>query len=246
MGIYINHPGVYMNDNELVEPNQMEFKRDYLSDMLEQHRASIQTVHQKVSRIQNSQLQWNQQQLMKWGSFDLRFSELKNQVKNSIVKVEAQNLKFEQILNHEQQINDSLSNQVNSISNSQKEIVKNHALMEDKQREVIELLKELAVINEAMMKRIEQVAFMNEQMKEKLDEQYQLNDQMVSQVSYIEESQKDVLNRVDCNEGLMEKIIRQIDHLRTILFERSNFIEEKIEKVYQNSSDYIEKLKNGI
>lgn len=96
------------------------------------------------------------------------------------------------------------------------------------------------------MKRIEQVAFMNEQMKEKLDEQYQLNDQMVSQVSYIEESQKDVLNRVDCNEGLMEKIIRQIDHLRTILFERSNFIEEKIEKVYQNSSDYIEKLKNGI
>lgn len=132
-----------MNDNELVEPNQMEFKRDYLSDMLEQHRASIQTVHQKVSRIQNSQLQWNQQQLMKWGSFDLRFSELKNQVKNSIEKVEAQNLKFEQILNHEQQINDSLSNQVNSISNSQKEIVKNHALMEDKQREVIELFKRI-------------------------------------------------------------------------------------------------------
>lgn len=81
--------------------------------------------------------------------------------------------------------------------------------------------------------------------KEKLEERIQAhsehNQQLVHQMTFIEEAQKDVLDRVDNNEGLIEKVMRQIDHLRSILFERTNDLEEKIEKVLQNSVTFFKK-----
>lgn len=246
MGLYINHPGVFMNTGKLVEPNQVEFKRDHLSELFEQHLAYTQNLQEKVSHMSNSQQHWNQQQLRQWGSFDLRLGELKQQVINSIERLEAQNQKIEQTMYHEQQANDNLFNQVNKISNSQKEIVTKFDVVEEEQKGIIDILNELTVVNDAMMKRLEQVTSMSEQMNGKMEEQYQLNEQIINQISSLKDSQNEVLNRVDSHEGLMEKIMRQIDHLREIVYERSSFLEEKVEKIYQNSSAYFQKLKNGI
>ena len=38
---------------------------------------------------------------------------------------------------------------------------------------------------------------------------------------------------LDKLKGLMEKVLLQIDHLRSILYERINFLDEKFEKAYE-------------
>ena len=55
----------------------------------------------------------------------------------------------------------------------------------------------------------------------------------IESINNMEETQNKLANRVESQEGLMEKVLRQIDHLRSILYERTNFLDEKIEKAYE-------------
>ena len=62
------------------------------------------------------------------------------------------------------------------------------------------------------------------------------NKTMADQIANIEETQNKLSTRVESQEGLMEKVLRQIDHLRSILYERTSFLDGKIEKVYEYSN----------
>ncbi|MDQ6597448.1 hypothetical protein E2K98_06635 [Bacillus salipaludis] len=54
-----------------------------------------------------------------------------------------------------------------------------------------------------------------------------------------------VLTRLDRQEALTEKILRQINHIRSILFERTNYLATKIEDGYKVTSTYVYKLMTG-
>ncbi|CAM4078550.1 hypothetical protein [Lederbergia lenta] len=43
----------------------------------------------------------------------------------------------------------------------------------------------------------------------------------------------------------MEKVVRQIDHIRSILFERMTYLAEKVENGYRLTSSYVYKLMTG-
>lgn len=109
--------------------------------------------------------------------------------------------------------------------------------------EIVNRLDQFGVGNNEVVNRLEQVKSANEKMMSKIDEQHTLHQTMAKQVSTINKSQKELVNRVDAQEGLMEKIIHQIDNVRFNLFERTNFLEEKIEKLYKSSIEYIQKVK---
>lgn len=57
--------------------------------------------------------------------------------------------------------------------------------------------------------------------------------------------QTDVLKRLDHQEALTEKIYRQLNHLRSIIFERTNYLATKVEEGYKITSSYIYKLMTG-
>lgn len=56
------------------------------------------------------------------------------------------------------------------------------------------------------------------------------------------DKQDEVLNRLEHQEALTEKITRQIEYFRSILFERTNYLAEKIESGYHHTSSYIANL----
>jgi len=60
-----------------------------------------------------------------------------------------------------------------------------------------------------------------------------------------EEFQTGVLNRLDTQEALTEKISRQLNHIRSIIFERTDYIATKLEDSYKKTSAYVYKLMNG-
>jgi len=60
-----------------------------------------------------------------------------------------------------------------------------------------------------------------------------------------EDAQQDILNRLENQEALAEKILREVQHFRSILFERAHHLAEKIEDSYSLTSSYIHKLMSG-
>lgn len=72
-----------------------------------------------------------------------------------------------------------------------------------------------------------------------------LQKQLSEKISKQEEFQTGVLNRLDQQEALTEKIFRQINHIRSILFERTNYLAEKIDEGYKITSSYVYNLMTG-
>ena len=85
----------------------------------------------------------------------------------------------------------------------------------------------------------------NEELIMKMDQQFELQQKMEAQVSKQENRQNEVMNRLENQEVLSEKMARQLDSLRSALYERTHYLAEKIEESYSSTSSYINKLVNG-
>lgn len=239
MALFMNqsqHPGVYMNTGKLIEPNQEEFRKDYLTELLEEQQASNKSIHQAINSLRNSHKQLNQGQLSKWKEVNNRLTELKElhshhekkevELREWLKKLQISNDSFRKTMKNEHQAINNLMNQIDSIHRSHGELSNQ--------------LNHLEAANDGVVNQLEQVGLTSEQLISKIDEQWTLSQQMAQQISTIENNQIKVLHQVDNQEGIMEKIIHQIDNVRFILFERTNFLDNKIEKVIE----YIQKIKN--
>lgn len=89
---------------------------------------------------------------------------------------------------------------------------------------------------------LEKYSGKSEELSLKIEQQIELQKEMSLQISKQEDFQHDVINRLDKQEALTEKMIRKMDHFRSILYERTNFLTEKIEKGYHSTSAYIHKI----
>jgi hypothetical protein len=78
-----------------------------------------------------------------------------------------------------------------------------------------------------------------------LKTQEELQKQLSEKFNQQEEFQSGVLTRLDQQEALTEKIFRQINHIRSILFERTNYLAEKIDEGYKITSSYVYNLMTG-
>lgn len=54
-----------------------------------------------------------------------------------------------------------------------------------------------------------------------------------------------MLKRLDTQEALLDKLGRQLNHVRSILFERTNYLVDKIDEGYKLTSSYVYKLMTG-
>ena len=85
----------------------------------------------------------------------------------------------------------------------------------------------------------------NEELILKMDQQLELQQKMEAQVAKQENRQNEVISRLENQEALSEKMARQLDSLRSALYERTHYLAEKIEESYSTTSTYISKLING-
>ncbi|MCP8970020.1 hypothetical protein [Ectobacillus ponti] len=78
----------------------------------------------------------------------------------------------------------------------------------------------------------------NEKLSAQLSEQLTMHEKTA-------QFQETVLQRLDQQEALTEKMSRQLQHIRSILFERTNYLAAKIEDGYKLTSAYVYKLMTG-
>ncbi|MDF2855984.1 MAG: hypothetical protein K0Q87_1835 [Neobacillus sp.] len=125
------------------------------------------------------------------------------------------------------------------IVNSQlKEISNNNLLHKQSEEQILEWIKVLDERNSRL-----QAA--NELLASKINEQVELQKQLSQEFTKQEEFQTEVLSRLDKQEALTEKIYRQLNHIRSILFERTNYLAEKMDEGYKLTSSYVYNLMTG-
>ncbi|AOV07096.1 hypothetical protein [Sporosarcina ureilytica] len=98
--------------------------------------------------------------------------------------------------------------------------------------------------DEQAVKSMAQLHEENKLLSEKIEQQFNLQKEMSEKLSNHEAFQTEVIERLENQEALAEKILRKIDHFRSILYERTNFLSEKIGKGYEATSAYMTKFIN--
>ncbi len=140
-----------------------------------------------------------------------------------------------EIIDEQQQANVSLINSINEIKNqflNQKVVQASHW---DK---VTNQLNELTISNQHHKEYEELIIDL-------LKTQEELQKQLAEKISKQEEFQTEVFTRLEQQEALTEKIFRQVNHIRSILFERTNYLAEKIDEGYKMTSSYVYNLMTG-
>lgn len=124
---------------------------------------------------------------------------------------------------------------------------------------VLEKLNVVSDENKQLQETIEKDHLSTQDYLDKIDEIYDLNQMLSKQLEVFDEVsqqisgqidkqssvQHDVLNRLENQEALTEKALRQISHFRNTLFERTNFLAEKIENNYKRTASYVYQLLMG-
>ncbi len=259
MGLFMNkkqHPNIYKNLGALIEPNQVEYCINAFTEFVKEQKASNKSLNKAIDGVSSTQDKFHLQQKRQWQEMEQRIYELRilhkehekleKQVMTWLQRLENKQSNLQTLIQNEQKDKKELLMQVQNLTNAQEEVISElNELVEAK--EILKLRFELlASFKDEVMDQFQLVNAANEQMLSKMDEQTALHHQISDKITNLEETQKVVIDRVDGQEGIIEKVIHQIDNVRFILFERTNYLEDKIEKVYQQAVGYIQKVKNHI
>ncbi len=258
MGLFINeyqNPGVFKNTAEIKAPNQTEYRCNHLSEFILDQNTANEAFLRAIKGLRKSQYHYGHQQITQSYEMNAKLQELKElnikhelvekQVYNWLEKLEQQNHTIQLLIKDEQLGKNDLTVQIEKLDDTQNAIMSRLEHAEVTQVCIVNKLEDLSLENKEVLSHIEKVDIFNDEIMNKVNEQNQFRQIINEQFNNLEDGQKELTNRVDNQEGLMEKILRQIDHVRTSLFERTSFLEEKMEKIYHASIASYQKIKNG-
>lgn len=230
MGLFMNkgeHPDVFMNRGNIAEPNQAYFKMDYFQELMKEQEKVNDSLFKSYRNLSFHYHEQKKTQARHWKDVtnqlnDLRESNLQHQKFESnamewLTMLEENNVKLQSVLEKEGLLKQEIMDQINDVSQSNQEIV-NH---------------------------LGKYEITNQQITEQMEELFDLHKQLSDQFSKHDDDQSKVLGQLENQEALMEKTYRQINNIRSILFERASFLAEKIENSYNLTSSFIYKLFSG-
>ena len=140
-----------------------------------------------------------------------------------------------EVIDEQQQANVSLINAINEMKH---QFLNQEVVQANNWDKIANQLNEIRTSNQKH-KQYEELII------DLLKTQEELQKQLSEKISKQEEFQTGVLIRLDQQEALTEKIPRQLNHIRSILFERTNYLAAKIDEGYKITSSYVYNLMTG-
>lgn len=230
MGLFINngkHPEVYKNREILHEQNQEIHRIDFLTEIVQMQQRTNSSLSQSLDELKEHHQKQKE-------SLAVQSHEIRDQL-NEIKKENLDHHKFE-------------ANVLEWLKNLEEKNSMTHSFMEKEAQLKQEIIKEIQIqssTSREMAKRMEQHEAMTQHLSAQIEKQTTLQQDLAVKHAQQEGFQTEVLTRLDKQEALTEKIARQLNHIRSILFERTNFLAEKIEDGYKLTSSYVYKLITG-
>ena len=227
MGLFFNrksHTDIYKG-NSIDEKNQAIYRSDSVSEALMEQKKAIELMNVTYSEM-DKQLQTQRTiQSDRWKTAGMHFEE--------ILDYQSQHRQFEQ-------------EAIQTLENLDRKHIELQKLLDNKQRvneELVEQINLLSQSNTEIAERLDKFDADQEKLLAKMDEQIEKQDQFSYSLEEQKIAQTELVDRIEQHEGLIEKMMRQLDFLRTVIFERSHFIAEKIDKSYQLTTTYISNVR---
>lgn len=230
MGLFINnsdHPNVFKNNGKILEPNQDYFHKDNFSEMINEQKEINQTLSNAFSELKTFYHQNQQANASKWKNIGDQLQALRNrerehetferQAMEWLARLDRNNQQLQHIIEHENTMKKDVAGKVESLNASSQKIV--------------ERLTAYETFNDELSRQMKELGDLNRQVSEHVTKQ--------------DHVQENVLDRMESQGALLEKVHRQISEFRSILFERSSYLAEKIEDSYNLTSSYFFKLVSG-
>ncbi|OCA90501.1 hypothetical protein A8F94_01030 [Bacillus sp. FJAT-27225] len=229
MGLFVNKHirNLFKTNRDLPANNQEEARSSRLSELIEEQQKTNKQLLESISEIKPRYDQLQESQTAQW-----------NDVKEKIGNLEIQGQKREKfehtILARVNQLDHtSLQNQNSLLANER--LIKS----------VVEQVHTIKEAKHDFANRLERTEASQNQLIVQMDEQMQIQKDMAGRLANNEGFQAEVLERIDKQEALTDKIFHQLNHIRSIVFERTNYLATKIEEGYSLTSSYVYKLMTG-
>lgn len=241
MGLFMNtdmHPTVFKNNKRIQEPNQTYFEYNHFSElMLEQQRLN-ETFHTSIKRINMLYQQQSFMQKKKWAMFENELEELKSKERQFKQYVMG---RFKMLEENLQKLHNVMENEIAS-SEEAREDIRQLRLAND---EILNELNEFQSLHDTITQKLNESLYIQKNMTNQLANHKDQQEEVVEQILTYVEDQQEVKNKVESQEALLEKVLRQMDHFRSILYERSSYLADKIDDSYQITSSYVYQLLRG-
>ncbi|WP_156290042.1 coiled-coil domain-containing protein [Oceanobacillus salinisoli] len=214
MGLYINpnhHNEIYKNDAGLKEPNQGFFVKNHMAEMIEEQKKVNDSLSKSVLGLKKLYEKQEDRQTGKWEALSKQLNELRTMNKQ-----------------HET-LEQEVMEQLKKLEQDNERLT---SIVEDNQLSEQQMMKEWNVLVTAQQEiesRMRAFGETSEQIKEKMEQQMKVQRQLTEKMIFQEKSQEEMQGRLDNQEALTEKISRQLEHFRSILYERTNYLSEKID-----------------
>lgn len=226
MGLYINenkHADIYKNGENIQEPNQDYFIKNHVSEMIREQQQINESLERSFHQIKNMHEQREYQNGLKLENIGKQLQELQ-EMKASHEVMESQVMKQLRKLETDYQ---------------QLQLLVEEGRLSDKDTK--ERLEQLTISNENISGLIQEVRQKNEKIAVKIDSQSELQGDLSEQIAELHDSTGRIIKRLDHQEAFSEKLNRQMDYFRSLLFERTNHLTEKLEQM----SSYIISMLSG-
>ncbi|MDP4154057.1 MAG: hypothetical protein Q8929_00345 [Bacillota bacterium] len=269
MGLFINkdkHPEVYKNLEITNENNQELHRKDYLAELLQIQQNANLSVSQSLDelKLQNQMQkelhsdQWNElnNQLddLKKREFEQhnldiqiieRLKNLEEKYKTIYSFMEKETILKREILN-DMRIQNRIHQEMTQRIEQFETVTQHLSEQIEKQREHLdEKTEQYEGFQTRVLTSLDNQEKQNQHLSVQLEERSKLDTTLTEKIAQQESYQSEILTKIDKQEALTEKLARQINHIRSILFERSNFLADKIEDGYKLTSSYVYKLLTG-
>ncbi|MFA1819257.1 hypothetical protein ACDX78_03455 [Virgibacillus oceani] len=224
MGLYINHnnnEGIFGNKEDLSAPNQGFFMRNHVEEMIQAQQRVNVSMEKAIGNLSVYQKQQDGKQQAHWLEMQHYLQEL---VKVNRRQEQVEGRVMKQLQNLEEK-NEKLTMAVNESGAYEKEKV-----------------DQMYASQQALLSQLKGYESEVKKLIGKIDEQAAMHQQLAEKVNGQERSQEEVLGRLENQEALTAKMLRQFDHFRSALFERTTFLAEKIEDSAEITSAYMTKL----
>jgi hypothetical protein len=222
---------VFTPEKPLNHSNQQSFRLNYLSEFVSRQIKQNEEINHSIDKVMTIVNTSHQSQEKKIDKIINDQQQQKQQSDSFLVKVDNHEKTTEVIIDslqhiktHQEQLNESIQNEklINQAILDQLNFQDSQIRLTNSQLDIYVLLAQ--------------------QLSEQLINQEKLLKEMEQKLEVQDVYHSTVMTKLDKQDAMNEKIIRQLDYLKTIIYERANLIAEKVETSIQSTTDYFHEL----
>lgn len=230
MALFINtgeHPGVFESERDIVGKNQSFYRKDHVSELVKEQRQVNKTLLKSLRKLTLLQSQQSNEQQQQRKETEQQLEELNNQNRK------------------QKQFEKTILDCLNDLGARHEAIQTTLKREELAKQEIFDQLSFLSESNQDTIDYLGQYESFNGKVSDQLNYMLQLQTNVEQRIGEQDDEQYRLNERLENQEALTEKTIRQLDHLRASLFERTSYLVEKVEESYRLTSSYIYELLKG-